>query len=99
MRKKLTHVTPEYSVEYTGEVGRMVEEPPAHHHPRRIHQHHALQEYRLDQACRNPGMLDYRIPAIIHFSFNVGQMIKLTANVESSWNSRVQHSRVSASLG
>ena len=65
------------------------------------------------QACRNPVMLEYRTPAWFHFFqiflviwYNCLQIYriclqiwtKLSANVASSWNSRLQHSGVSADL-
>ena len=66
---------------------------------------------RSRQAYRNPGMLDYRFYYRFHFfillwSYNKKvckydlsvNMTKLSANVVSSWNSKLQHSGVSASL-
>ena len=37
-------MAPEDPVENAGEMSRMVEEPPAHHHARRVHADHSLQQ-------------------------------------------------------
>ena len=54
-----------------------------------------------NQACRNTEMLHNTTPARIIFCHSFGQMTKLSvsidvlsANVASSWNSRLQHSGV-----
>ena len=40
-------MAPEDPVENAGEMSRMVEEPPAHHHARRVHADHSLQQEHL----------------------------------------------------
>ena len=40
-------MAPEDPVENAGEMSRMVEEPPAHHHARRVHADHSLQHEHL----------------------------------------------------
>ena len=36
----------------------------------------------VEQACRNPGMLNYKIPARFNFfSYNFDRVIKLSANM------------------
>ena len=54
------------------------------------------------KACRNPGMLDYRIHIILVILKIVWKYADLSANmtniVASGWNYRLQHSVVSASL-
>ena len=40
-------MAPEDPVEKTGEMSCMVEEPPAHHHTRRVHADHTLQHEHI----------------------------------------------------
>ena len=46
------------------------------------------QKYGFGQTCRNPGI----------FANNIDDIIKLSANIATFWNSRFPFSEVSASI-